>query len=162
MCTRQPPSLADSARHVVFNYTLHLDRFHIATDTTYDQYVYTVRSNRVLQVNLLPPEAPLFSVGFCCDIDSPIKFHSDCLGAGPWRTMSERKYDSDGFADDMIKDLITNKNYFRCHHCNKGLFFLNSCFEHASTVEAYEEEEKGAGVAGEEEDDWVEGEHWVM
>ena len=27
ICTRQPPSLAFSARHVLFNYTLHLDRF---------------------------------------------------------------------------------------------------------------------------------------
>jgi len=31
LCRHQPPSLADSARHVLFNYTLHLDRF-ILTD----------------------------------------------------------------------------------------------------------------------------------
>ena len=34
ICTRQPPSLANSARHVLFNYTLHLDRFHLESNTT--------------------------------------------------------------------------------------------------------------------------------
>jgi len=34
LCTKQPPSLADSARHLLFNYTLHLDRFQLEGDTT--------------------------------------------------------------------------------------------------------------------------------
>ena len=34
ICTKQPPSLADSARHVLLNYTLHLDRFQLEGDTT--------------------------------------------------------------------------------------------------------------------------------
>jgi hypothetical protein len=57
LCTRQPPSLADSARHVLFNYTLHLESFRLDVHTTYDCYVYAVRSNRVPQINLLIPEA---------------------------------------------------------------------------------------------------------
>ena len=39
MCTREPPSLADSARHVLFNCTLQLERFHLEGDIPYDLYV---------------------------------------------------------------------------------------------------------------------------
>ena len=92
MCTRQPPSLADSAWHVLFNYTLHLDRFHLEMDTPYDLYVYAARSNRMSHAALLPPEAPMITIWYCNDIDSPFKFHRDCLGAGSWLNQSERKY----------------------------------------------------------------------
>jgi hypothetical protein len=139
ICTRHPPSLADSARHVLFNYTLHLDRFKLAVDTTHNGYVYAARSNRVPQANLLPPEAPLISMWFCYDIDSTFRFHRVCQGAGPWRTQSERAYDS---TEEMIEGLITHKNHFWCHHCERGLFYPLSCTEHADTDEADNEEDE--------------------
>jgi hypothetical protein len=58
ICTRQSPTLAACAQHVLFNYTLHLDRLRLDVHTTYDRYVYATRSNRVPRDNLLPPEAP--------------------------------------------------------------------------------------------------------
>jgi len=73
VCTRHPPSLADSARHFLFNYTLHLDRFHLEGEVTYDLYVYAARSNQVPQDALLPPEAPAITVWYCTDIDSPLQ-----------------------------------------------------------------------------------------
>jgi len=38
-CTRQPPTMADCARHVLFLYTMNLHLFRLRYDTTYDQYV---------------------------------------------------------------------------------------------------------------------------
>ena len=142
ICTWQPPFLTDSARHVLFNYTLHLDRFHLVEDTPYDLYVYLARSNRVPQAALLPPKASVITVLFCMDIDSPFRFHRDCQGAGPWLTQSERDYDS---LETLINDLVTHKNHFWCHHCEKGFFFPISCIAHADTdvaEEADEEEEE--------------------
>ena len=62
ICSRQPPSLADCARHVLFKYTLHLEQFRLRYDTTHDQYVYAVLSNRVPQAALLQPQRRLGSV----------------------------------------------------------------------------------------------------
>ena len=93
----------------------------------------------MLQVNLLPPEAPTISVWFCYDIDSPFRFHRDCLGAGSWRSHSARSYDS---SEDKFDDLIRHKNHFWCHHCERDLFFPLTCNEHADT-EVFEEEDEG-------------------
>ena len=90
MCARHPPSLADSARHVLFSYTLPLDRFHLDVDTPYDLYVYAARSNQVSQDALLPPGAHVITIRYCNDINSPFKLHRDCLGAGPWITLATR------------------------------------------------------------------------
>ena len=130
ICSRQPPSLADCARHVLFQYTLHLDRFRLETDTTHVQYVYAVRSNRVPQADLLPPEVPTIAVWYCSNVDSPLRFHRDCRGAGSWLNQTENVYAS---LEEQIRDLVTYKNHFWCHHCEKALFFLKSCVEHADT-----------------------------
>jgi hypothetical protein len=124
---------------VLFNYTLNLDRFELAEDTTYDLYVYAARSNRVPPADL-PLEAPMLTVGFCHgkDLDSPFRFNRDCQGAGPWRTTSERMY---GKPDNMITDLIRYKNHFWCHHCGRGLFFPVGCIEHADTISVVSEGE---------------------
>ena len=68
---------------------------------------------------------------YCNDINSPFKIHLDCLGGGPWLNQSERKY---GSSEMMISGLITHKNHFWCHHCQKGLFFPISCIDQADTV----------------------------
>ena len=72
ICSRQPQSLADCARHVLFQFALHLDNFRLETDTTHDQYVYAVRSNRVPQADLLPPESPMITVWYYSNVDSPL------------------------------------------------------------------------------------------
>jgi len=120
ICSRQPTSLADCARHVLFQYTLHLERFRLRYDTTHDQYVYAVRSNRVPQAALLPPETPRISVWYRSSIDSPFRFHRDCLGAGPWLNQSETVHTS---SEEQIRDLLTYKSQLWCHHFEKGRFF---------------------------------------
>ena len=136
MCRHQPPSLTDSARHVLFNDTLHIDRFKLTVEKTYHQYVYAVRSKRVMQVKLVPPEAPTVHLWFRYNINSPFKYHRDYPGVGPSDSQSERTYES---TDAMIKELITHKEHFWCHHCEKGLFFPNSCTEHTEEKGEVEE-----------------------
>ena len=92
----------------------------------------------------------MINIWYCNDINSPFKIHRDCLGAGPWINQSERKYDS---LETLINDLITHRNHFWCHHCDKGLFFPVSCYEHADTVAGDLAEE----VVEEEEDEEEEG-----
>ena len=94
--------------------------------------MYAARSNQVPQDALLPPEAPAITVWYCAEIDSPFRWHSDCLGAGSWLTQSEKFYDCKA---TLIRDLVTHKQFFWRHHCEKGLFFLISCLEHADTEE---------------------------
>ena len=136
ICKRQPPSLSDSARHVLFNFTLHVDKFGFTSETTYEQYVYAIRcSNRVPQAKFLPPEAPVVRIWYRHDVNSPLKFHRDCPGDGSWASQTERTYK---FAEEMIEDLITHKQLFWCHHCEKGLFFPNSCPVHKDGEEEEE------------------------
>ena len=94
----------------------------------------------------------MISVSFYCDVDSPVRFHRDCSGAGSWIGRSERFYAFDPPAD-MINDLIRHKNDFWCHHCGRGLFFPSTCIQHADTVVF----EGAQGVEeGEEEEELVE------
>ena len=130
---------ADSARHVLFNYTLHIDRFELTMEKTYCKYVYDVRSNRVPQDNLLPPKTPTFRLWYLHYINSPYKYHHDCLGAGSWdsNTVKTHIYD-----DEMIQDLISHKEHFWCHHCEQGLFFPNPCLVHGEEEDVEEEDEE--------------------
>ena len=133
-CPRQPPSLADCARHVLFKYTMNVGLFRLRYDTTHDQYVYAVRSNRVPQAALLTPQAPRITVSYLSGIDMHSRLNRDCLGAGDapaWVNATERVYTSDA---DLIRDLVQYKKELWCHHCEKGLFFPVSCVEHADTL----------------------------
>ena len=94
--------------------------------------MYAARSNQVPQDALLPPEAPAITVWYCAEIDSPFRWHSDCLGAGSWLTQSEKFHDSKA---NLTRDLVTHKQFFWCHYCEKCLFFPISCLEHADTEE---------------------------
>ena len=109
--------------------------------------MFAVNSSEVSRDVLLPPDAPMIAVLFCEYIDPPFRFHPGCLGAGPWLTQSERKYDS---SEALILALVSHKNFFCCHHCEKGLFFPIACVSHAETDEPPE--------AGEEVDEEVEDE----
>jgi len=130
---------ADSARHVLFNYTLLIDRFGLTVEKTYSQYVYAVRSNRVPLDNLLPPETPTVRLWYLHDINSPYKYHHNCPGAGSWDSSTAKTYTSD---DAMIEDLISHKERFWCHHCERGLFFPNSCLVHGEDAEEEDVEEE--------------------
>jgi len=133
ICTRQQPSLADCARHVLLLYAMNVRLFRLRYDTTYDQYVYAVRSNLVPLASLLPPQAPRISVTFLSRIDTLYRYHRDRLSAGgerPWVNGAE-VYASNA---DLIRDLVTYKRELCCHHCEKGLFFPVACFEHADTL----------------------------
>ena len=131
MCARQPPSLADSTRHVLFNYSLHINRFQFESNTPYGLYVFDTRSLKVPLKALLPPEEPMNTIWYCTEIDSPFRYHRDCLGAMTWLTQSEKFYHSQ---QAMVDDLVGHRNFFWCRHCDKGLFFPISCIEHADTV----------------------------
>jgi len=131
MCTRQPPSLADSARHVIFNYSLHINRFQLESVTPYDLYVFATRSLEVPLKALLPPEEPMITIWYCTDIYSPFRFYRDFLGARTWLTQSEKFYHSQ---QAMVDDLVRHRNFIWCCHCDRGLFFLISCIEHADIV----------------------------
>jgi len=103
-CTRQPPTVADCARHVLFLYTMNFRLFRLRYGTTYDQYVYAVCSNRVPQAVLLPPQALRIAVTYLSDIDTQSMYHRDCLSAGvaqPWVNAAE-VYTSNV---DLIRDL---------------------------------------------------------
>ena len=108
MCTRQPPSLADSAHHVLFNYSLHIDRFQLESDTPHDLYVFATHSLEVPLKALLPPEEPMITLWYSADIDSPFRYHRDCLGAGTWLTQSEKFYHSQ---QAMVDNLVRHRNF---------------------------------------------------
>ena len=91
------------------------------------QYVYAVRSNRVSLDNLPPPETPTIRLWYLHDVNSPYKYHHDCPGAGLWDSNTVKTYTSD---DAMIEDLISLKEHFWCHNCERGLCFPNSCLLH--------------------------------
>jgi len=114
--------------------------------------VYAARSNRVPQDALLPQEAPVITVWFCEDIDTPFRFHPYCQGAGPWLTHSERVYDS---KEALIHDLVTHKNHFWCQHFERRIFFPISCIKHADTAEVVNEADVAdmADVSSDEEED---------
>jgi hypothetical protein len=94
MCARQPSSLMASAAHVLFTLTLTTETFRLTANTTYDAYVYAVRSGRVVAINrLLPPTFPKFTLYFTFITDSNQRRHMHCHGAGPWDAAHERTFD---------------------------------------------------------------------
>ena len=87
---------------------------------------------------ILSPEAPTVQKRYLHDINSPYIYHRDCPCAGSWDSNTEKTYTSDAA---MIEDLISHKDHFWCHHCEKGLFFPNSCHVHGEVEEEEEIEE---------------------
>jgi len=150
ICVRQPPTLADSARHVLFNYTLNMDSFKLTIEKTYSEYVSAVHSNRVPQDSLLPPETPTIRLWFQYEVNSPHKHHYDCPGAGSWDSNSVKTYSS---KDAIIEDLISLKDHFWCHHCERGLFFPNSCLQHVEGAPAHVEDVEEGDVEDEVEEE---------
>ena len=52
------PSLADSAANIPFHFKLNLENFELTVDTTYNFYLYAVRSDRVSRLGSSHPNIP--------------------------------------------------------------------------------------------------------
>ena len=126
ICLRQPPSLRLSALHAINTLIYDLERFELSALTTYDEYVYVVRSGEASNSQILPPEYPEIRVWYHHDFlaDSPARFHRHCSGAGPWATFTCSTFPSH---DEAIAKLIDYRTHFWCAFCNRGLYFPNQC-----------------------------------
>ena len=62
VCRRQPPCRFGRQHLVPIHYQLEI--FELLTDTTYDLYLFAVRSNRVSTRSLLPPEYPSIRIKY--------------------------------------------------------------------------------------------------
>ena len=90
-----------------FKYPLHVERFELTADITYQQYVYAVRSDGVLIQNLLPPEYPSIRLWFRYQRNFEHKLHRDCPGLGSWHGELECDYElpMKGFQISLIKKI---------------------------------------------------------
>ena len=119
-CIRQPPFLLASATRIIFKYVFQIERFQLTAYTTYDQYVYAVKSKRVSTRKLLPPEYPVFRVKFY--FDHPYrKLHCRCTSEGSWYGKYRTVFKSDTKA---VKALVEHRKQFWCDFCSKPLSFL--------------------------------------
>ena len=139
ICTHQPPSLADSARHILFSYTLYIDRFKLTVEKTHQQYEYAARLNRVQLGNLLPPEAPTVRLWYRHDFNSLTNIIAIVRMPGRGIHILKKTYTS---AAAMIEELFSHKEHFWCHHFGKGRFFPISCHVHGEVKEEEEEIEE--------------------
>ena len=89
--------------------------------------MYAVGSNRVPQAALLPPESPRIGVWYLAGIDSPFRFHRNCLvvgGAPLWLSTAERVYTSD---EDQNHDLVTYKKTLVSPLRERAILFCIVC-----------------------------------
>ena len=126
ICLRQPPSLRLSALHTINTLLFNVENFELSALTTYDEYVYVVRSGEAHMPQILPPEYPEIRVWYQSDFlaDSTDRYHRHCPGAGPWGTFTCSKFHSD---EEAIVKLVDYRTHFWCAFCNRGLFFPNLC-----------------------------------
>jgi hypothetical protein len=108
ICTRQPPSLRDSASHILFNCVLDLERFNLTCYTTYSQYKFAAGSGRVDELSLLPPRFPVVEVRFRF-LTFEERFHLHCPGRGYWNTRMEGVF---GDIKSTIALLIKHESFY--------------------------------------------------
>ena len=75
------PSLAGSAVNILFRFTFNLELFELSADTTYDLYLYDVRSDMVIRRRLFPPEYPFILILYGSD-RTDRRLHRHCPGGG--------------------------------------------------------------------------------
>jgi hypothetical protein len=116
------------AARVAVNHVLAIDQlFELTLDTTYEEYSYAVRSNRVIdRWRLLPPEFPAIEVAFRFQ-QLPRRLHQHCPGRGTRAGAYAYAFAS---VDEAIEELLTLKDVFWCAFCEKPLFFPPSCTNH--------------------------------
>ena len=78
-------SLAASAADILFRFTFNLELFGLSSDTTYDLYLYAVRSDRVGRRRLLPPEYPFIRIAYGSDRPGRIRPRHCPGGDGSWQ-----------------------------------------------------------------------------
>jgi hypothetical protein len=111
ICSRQPPTLQSMAVRVAINHVIAPNQQFELTYTTYQEYSYAVRSNRVTaRWRLMPPEFPILEVAFRFH-RLPRRFHDHCPGRGA--RAGEYAYEF-GSAHEAIVELLTCKNTFWC------------------------------------------------
>jgi len=123
ICMRQPPSLRDSASHILFKFILDLRRFELTSYTTYSQYKFAVESGYVDELGLLPPFFPRILVRFKFRTFED-KFHHQCRNELEWDILMESTFPNMRAAIDA---LVSNESLYWCKHCNRGLFFHPDC-----------------------------------
>ena len=126
ICLRQPPSLRLWTLHTIRTLIFDMERFELTALTTYDEYVYAVRSGEASVSQIGPPEYPEIRVWYQHDFlaDSIARFHKHCPGAGPWGTFTCSEFTTSA---EAIETLIIHRQHFWCTFCNRGLFFPNFC-----------------------------------
>ena len=123
ICTRQPPSLRDSASHILFRCVLDIRCFELTCYTTYSQYKFAVESGHVDDLRLLPPRFSSVEIRFRFRILKE-KFHLHCPGRGEWNTRMEGVF---GDMKSAVSLLVSKERLFWCKHCDRGLFFPPDC-----------------------------------
>ena len=124
-------SLAASAANTLFRFTFNLELFELLTDTTYDLYLFAVRSNRVSRRRLLPPEYPFIRIVYGLDRPDRRRHHHCPGGDGSWQGACTNTFSS------RIKAIMTLAAFrvqLWCDFCLKLLFFPPNCREHQQPV----------------------------
>jgi hypothetical protein len=102
-------------------------QFELTDNTTYQEYSYAVRSNRVTaRWRLMPPEFPILEVAFRFH-RLPRRFHEHCPGRGARAGAYAYEFDS---SDEAIVELLMGKDTFWCTFCENPLFFHPLCTHH--------------------------------
>ena len=125
----QPISLAASAANILFRFTFNMELFELSADTTYDFYLYAVRSDRVSGRRLLPPEYPFIRIMYGSDRPDR-RPHRHCPGGcGSWLGAC-----TNTSPIKAISTLVDFKEQLWCYFCLKPLFFPPDCSLHPRHV----------------------------
>jgi len=131
VCRRQPPSLAASAANIFFQFTFNLELFELSADTTYDLYLYALRSDRVSRRRLLPTEYPFIRIAYGSDRPDRRR-HRHCPGGdGSWQGACANTFSSPVKAITTLTDF---QEQLWCEFCLKPLFFPPGCSLHRQPV----------------------------
>jgi hypothetical protein len=118
-----PPSLLCSASITFRRLIFELEQFELTRETTYDQYVWAVRSCLVPVHQLLPPDFPEICLLFRCNVFA-YKLHHHCPGRASWKILMQYTFGSES---EAIRSLTCLEHTYWCRHCKRGLFFYPKC-----------------------------------
>jgi hypothetical protein len=128
ICRRQPPSLLNSASYILFRFVLDLERFELNCYTTYPQYQYAVQSGCVDDMRPLPPEFPFMRIRCTFSRHAPNdRYHYHCPGRADIGAKLRANFETVAAA---IQCLLIDERLCWCKHCERGLFFLQTCGHH--------------------------------